>query len=1037
MKRIIRILTVCAFAVYMTACSHDESVVWQIGEKNDSSAEFALGPDGYEDYLASDLGFEDGYFIVGKDDPAEKFSYVLPGLENLWAGSSGSSGYRPQWDNLLFTLKNVGEKERFSLIIDMLDCAPSGCVLKYEINGAQYGSLRLAGRSEESLVGNTDGLVSTEIRFDIDPGVIREGGNEIRLTVMEGSWFLFDDIRLVSDGRAGIAREGNIFVRNVAPADYQVGDCQPLLVDVEALEAGSKLEVLLGGKTIFSTVTEGKHHHVFEAPMPAVETPVDGTCRVKVDGRTVYKGTVLRSPCREVTPADYVDTRIGAAHSRWMIAPGPWMPMSMVKLSPDNQRQCWQGGYEPILESVGCFSHIHEWTMAGLGIMPTNGELFIRPGSEFDPESGYRSRINPLTEEAPIGHYRVQLTDTGIDAMVSATTRCSFHRYTFPADKPGRIMIDFHIPAEYGYILPEVNVRQVSEYRIEGFVHQLTPRPDVWADDCDQDYTLNFVIEFDRPVVKIGNWVEDKVSDEPFISAKNLRDAGMFVEFDTRESAVVQARIGISPVSVANAAENLEKEISEPFGWDIGKVAGAQKEAWNEIFGRAVITTSDRMEKVRFYTNMYRALCRNTWSDVNGDWVAPDETVRHFSNPDDRALGCDAFWNTFWNLNQFWNLFAPEWSSRWVRSQLALYDACGWIAKGPAGMEYIPVMVGEHEIPQMVGAWQMGIRDYDSSKLLEAVVKMQTTPGREVAGGFAGNRDLIPYLKYHYVPCDEGTFSNSLEYSYDDWAVSQLARSLGREEIYRIFSDRGSWWKNVICPSDGYAHLKSSSGEFLTDFDPFDGRGYTEGNAWQLTYFVPQDVPGLVSMLGEKDFVERLEWGFEASEPFRFNAPNEMYHEYPVVQGNQQSMHFAFLFNYAAHPWLTQKWSRSILDRYYGYGEGNAYLGDEDQGQMSAWFVMAAIGLFQTDGGCSSEPYYEIASPLYEKVEIDLGGRYGRGDKFVIEAHGVSAENKYVQSATLNGAPLNSFRFPASELLGGGSLVLEMGAEPNTAWGKE
>ena len=193
----------------------------------------------------------------------------------------------------------------------------------------------------------------------------------------------------------------------------------------------------------------------------------------------------------------------------------------------------------------------------------------------------------------------------------------------------------------------------------------------------------------------------------------------------------------------------------------------------------------------------------------------------------------------------------------------------------------------------------------------------------------------------------------------------------------------------------------------------------------------------LAGMIGKERFLERLTWGFEASEPWRYNAPGDQYWDFPVVQGNQQSMHFAFLFNWVGEPWQTQRWSRSILDRYYGHDLANAYLGDEDQGQMSAWFVMAAIGLFQTDGGCSVDPHYEITSPLFEKIIINLGNRYDRGNEFTIRANGASHARKYIKSATLNGRELNSFRFPASELLKGGLLELEMSDQPNYQWGKE
>jgi predicted alpha-1,2-mannosidase len=422
---------------------------------------------------------------------------------------------------------------------------------------------------------------------------------------------------------------------------------------------------------------------------------------------------------------------------------------------------------------------------------------------------------------------------------------------------------------------------------------------------------------------------------------------------------------------------------------------------------------------------------------VGGEWRGTDGAVHRLPRPDDVALGCDAFWNTFWNLNQVWNLVLPEWSNRWVNSQLAMYDAYGWLAKGPAGMNYVPVMVAEHEIPQLVAAYQMGIRDFDAPKVLAAAVKMQTTPAQKVFTGFAGNRDLVAYEQHGYVPADLGRFSNSMEYSFDDWTVGQLARALGRPAEYAKFNARGYWWQHVL-DSAGFCHLKNSDGRWVKNFDPFRSGAneeYVEGNAWQLTFFVPQDVPALVQKVGQKAFVDRLDWGFRASEPWRYNGMNDQYWNYPVVQGNQQSMHFAFLFNWAGQPWLTQKWSRSILNRYYGYGMGNAYLGDEDQGQMSAWLVMAALGLFQTDGGTSAAPTYEIGSPLYPQVEIDLGRRYGRGQKFRIEAQGASRRNQYVQSATLNGRALASFNFPAAELLKGGSLVLRMGPMPNKQWG--
>jgi len=1029
----------------ISACSTPESgqTIWSIGTADNSPNELALAPNGYKDFLANDFGFEDRYFLIGNDKAQESFPYVLPGPADEWGGTWSTAGWRTHDINILFGIDKLPEKGEWTLYIDLVDNAINNPpLLKVSINNQAEIFQLSAGKSDSSIVGQLTGAESNKLIIPIQKGNIHQGGNRITVSVLQGSWIMFDHIRLEGPGDVKLINPDKIFVRNVEASNYEIGkngnNYQPLLVEVEHLKGNPTLTVELDGTTILSEKIDSAYYQL-EAPMPAVSTPTTSNYQILVDGKLLQKGQVTRSPSRLQTWADYVDTRIGTAHSRWMIAPGPWMPFSMVKLSPDNQNKGWQSGYQPTFESVGCFSHIHEWTMGGLGMMPTNGPLQTKTGDEMDPDSGYRSRIDKATEEAPLGYYKVKLTDYDILAELTATTRCSFQKYTFPSNKEhNRILIDLHIPAEYDYQLEEIEIRKVNEKRIEGFSHQLSKN--VWSRDADQRYTLHFVIEFDQPILSMGGWINDKLQESTILKAKSIQDAGVWLEFDTKQNPVIQTRTGISFVSLKNAAENLEKEISQPFGWNFNAVRQNQVDVWNNLLGRVKITTNNRFEKIRFYTNMFRALSRNTFSDLNGEWISADGKFRRFTNPDHMALGCDAFWNTFWNLNQFWNLVTPEWSNRWVNSQLAMYNANGWLAKGPAGMKYIPVMVAEHEIPLIVGAYQMGIRDFDSENAFEAVKKMQITPSRKIFDGYAGNRDLVHYLKHKFVPADKGRFSNTLEYSYDDWTVAQFAKALGKENDYKVFADRGTWWKNAINPENGYAHLRNSDGSWQADFDPFHSGAnhqYVEGNAWQLTYFVPQDVPAMAELIGKDRFIERLQWGFEASAPWRYNAPNDQYWDYPVVQGNQQSMHFAFLFNWVGKPWLTQQWSRSIIERYYGIGTANAYLGDEDQGQMSAWLVMASLGLFQTDGGCSVNPIYEIASPLYEKIVLDLGEQYGRGKTFTIEAKNASRNNKYIQSAVLNGTPLQSFRFPASELLKGGNLVLEMGAIPNMNWGIE
>jgi len=886
-------------------CAAPTKTVWQIGEKNHSASELALSPDKYKEFLANDFGWEDRFYIIGLSSPQKDFPYVLPGPADHWGGTSYTAGIRTHVLNILFGMKEVPETDSWKLIIDLLDTHHElPALFKITINGKSW-KYALPKGSGKSIDGDYSQIKPHTIEIPLNSGVIRKGSNSIALTSLEGSWILFDDIRLMGPDNAELNEVNkSVYLRDVKAADFQTTSpvAQPLLVDIEHLSGHPLLEVKVDGKKILEQRLE-KGRYILEAPMPVVKSPKTSHYIISADGAILDKGMIRRAPHNTITLADYIDTRMGTAHSRWMIAPGPWMPFSMVKLSPDNQDSGWQSGYDPSFESIGTFSHIHEWTMAGLGIMPANGPLKTEIGSQSSlvkDANSYRSAIDKTSEETKVGYYKVDLTDYQIKAELTATSRCGFQRYTYPQDKDARVMIDLKIPSEYDYQIVEGSVKQTGARRIEGFSKQLSKN--VWSADADQNYTIYFVIEFNKDIKKFGGWHDHTLWETDTMTAHYPQRFGCYAEFDTTDHPEVMVRSGISYVDMAGASNNLSNEITEPFGWNFEAVRKHQSDSWNNILNRVRIYSNDYREKVRFYTNLYRAFCRNTFSDADRRWVDAAGNIQKLDDPDAVALGCDAFWNTFWNLNQVWNLIAPEWSSRWVKSQLAMYDANGWLAKGPSGMKYIPVMVGEHEIPLLVSTYQMGIRNYDAEKMFRAIVKMQTTPAQRVANGFAGNRDLETYLQHQYVPADKGRFSNTLEYSYDDWTVSQLAKALGKEEYYRTFSDRGNWWKNAINPATGYAQMRYSNGEWEKNFDPFKSGAnhhYVEGNAWQLTFFVPQDVPALTEIIGKKRFIDRLSWGFKASEPWRYNAPGDQYWDFPVVQGNQQSMHFAFLFNWA------------------------------------------------------------------------------------------------------------------------------------------
>jgi predicted alpha-1,2-mannosidase len=728
-------------------------------------------------------------------------------------------------------------------------------------------------------------------------------------------------------------------------------------------------------------------------------------------------------------PVDYVNPFIGTSVSRWMQFPGPAMPFGMVKLSPDNTDD-WlmNAGYEDSIKSICGFGHLHSWMTGSFLMMPVTGELRIHPGTREHPEGGYRSRIKAGSAVASAGYYSVILDDYKIQAELTSTMRCGFQRYRFPKSSTSRILIDLQVPEEGRPEIIQAGIKRISDTEITGTIH----RVDGW-----NDYTIHFVSRFSKPFQRMGGWKGDEIkenTDSVFVSEN--QDLGAFLQFSTEENEKILVKTGISFVSTEQARLNLETEL-DSFGWDFDAVREQAKMVWNDLLSKIKVEGGSEADKVKFYTNLYHSYCaRSVFSDANGKYTDACETVRQLPNPENPVYGCDAFWMTFWNLNQLWSLVNPSIASKWVKSQLQLYDDGGWLNRGPGALEYSGIMVAEHEIPLLTNAYMKGIRDFDIGKAYKAMKEIQTRPGAaHPCGGHAGNGNLIPYMSMGYVPSDEGPVSNTLEYAFDDWCVGQLAKELGNEEDYRYFMKRSQYYRNVFDQSTGYMRPKHAGGPWYEEFQPlksavgksdnFGTKDYTEANSWQFSWFVPHDLKGLIGLMGKDEFNNRLEEGFEKSRPiFTSNFVNH---------SNQPNMQSAWLFNYSGKPWLTQKWVREILDNYYG-DSAKGYPGDEDEGQMGAWYVMSAMGLFEMDGGSGLNPAYEIASPIFEKITIVLDSVYYPGKQFVILSKNFSPQNRYIQSAKLNGKPLNRFWFSHADLVRGGELELEMGSAPNKQW---
>jgi len=733
--------------------------------------------------------------------------------------------------------------------------------------------------------------------------------------------------------------------------------------------------------------------------------------------------------------ADYVDPLLGTSSSRWMLFPGPCLPFGMVKLSPDNTAEGQYklgAGYEYKINSISGFGHVHSWMMASFITMPTTGEVKILAGTVEDPDSGYRSRINNENTKASAGYYSTILEDYNIKAELTATTRGGFQRYTFQKTESAQILFDFKITEEEPSTIITAEITKVSDTEIEGYVQREAGE---W-----NEYTVHFVARFNRPFTSMGGWQGAAIlNDTNEIKVTKDLDVGAFLKFDVNDDQTVLMQTAISYVSIDQARLNLLTEM-DVFNWSFDAAHNAARKSWNDLLGKIKVEGGTETDKIKFYTGLYRSYSSKTiYSDVNGKYVDACENIQQV-NPDDfDVYGADAFWGSFWNLNQVWSLVSPDKSEKWVKSLLELYDKNGWLHDAPGGLEYSSIMVAAHQIPFIVNTWQKGIRGFDGEKAFKAMKEIQMNPGQpHECGGYAGNRNLQTYMNLGFVPTNEGPVSNTLEYAYDDWCVAQMARSLGKMDDYKYFMQRAQNYRNVFDPSTKYIRPKYAGGPWLEDFSMVKGAGdsghsfgfgskdYVESNAWQFSWFVPHDMKGLIDLMGVDEFNTRLEEGFENSRPY-FTSDF-------VNIGNQPNMQAPWLFNYSGKPWLTQYWVREVLDNYFGTDPVDGYHGDEDQGQMGSWFVMSTMGLFQMDGGAAVEPVYELSGPVFEKITIKLDQKYYKGKEFVIEAKNSSSKNRYIQSATLNGKALDKFWFKHADLVKGGKLVLEMGSEPNKEW---
>ncbi|WP_420148537.1 GH92 family glycosyl hydrolase [Spirosoma sp.] len=746
----------------------------------------------------------------------------------------------------------------------------------------------------------------------------------------------------------------------------------------------------------------------------------------------------------------YVDPNIGTAHSRWFFYTPAAVPHGMAKLAPSTNGhygndQGWEAvGYDTRHNSIEGFAHFHEWQVGGVSFMPATGELKVKPGELDKPGSGYRSKFDRKNQVAEPGYYKVLLDDYGITAELTATKHVGFHRYTFPKNDQSRIILDIgNVQGESGEVRKS-EVRMIDDTHFEGFV---TTYPKyVKTYDPNGQVSMYVWGEVSKSPRSVGAFTDAGVQAQS--NSATGKGAGLFLDYVTNANEAIELKVGLSYTSIANAKANLEAEAAK---LSFEKARKQAQDTWQTELGKLTVEGNET-NKVKFYTGLFHALLgRGIANDVTGAYPRHDGTIGQL--PRDKKgnfsynfYNTDAIWGAYWNLTQLWALSYPERYNDFVQTQLAIYKERGWFGDGIANSNFVSGVGTNFVGLAIAGAYQAGIRDYDTNLAYEAI-RANELSGRNRPVG-SGKLDVEAFVKRGYVPyLDEDktdstgsrfSASHTLEYSFSAFAAAQLAKAMGKQTDYGQFTRLSNGWKLLYEPKAKLVRPKKADGSFIDKFDPYEPwRGFQEGNAVQYTFFVPQNPQALIETVGKDEFNNRLDGIFTTAQKNGFGGGKEIDAFAGIKSiynhGNQPNLHISWLFNFSGKPWLTQKWTRAICNEFYGVEpiHGYGYGQDEDQGQLGSWYVIASLGLFDVKGFTDLRPIIQLGSPAFDQATIRLGD----GKTLQIEAKNNSAQNVYVQSATFNGKALQNCWLYRDELMKGGKLTFVMGSQPNTKWG--
>ena len=746
------------------------------------------------------------------------------------------------------------------------------------------------------------------------------------------------------------------------------------------------------------------------------------------------------------SPADYVNPFIGAStsagkagifHGLGKTFPGAATPFGLVQLSPNTITGGDNGsGYSYEHTSIEGFAFTQ---MSGVGwygdlgnllVMPTGGPLKTFAGRMDHPGEGYRSAYSKKSEKASAGYYAVRLTDYNIRAELTAAPHSGMMRFTFPASRQSRLQID--LGRRVGGSSTLQYVQYIDEHTIRGWM-KCTPLGGGWGNgDGHADYTVYFYAHISKAMANFGVWsagigedwnpkLEDLGTDryrEKLATADVSRGVtegkgkhiGFFAEFATSSNEQVLLKSGISFVSMEGAQHNLETEIPD---WDFENIRRQARLLWNNALQKISLEGGSDEEKTVFYTALYHTLIDpRAFADLDGKYVGGDGRIHQSGKYTRRTIFSG--WDVFRSQFPLQTIINPRVVSDMINSLVDLADETGrhYLERWEFLNAYSGCMIGNPAVSVIADAYAKKIRDFDVGK----------------AYGYCLNScHQFDNSQLGYTWGEDG-ISKTLEYAYSDWCLSRLASALGKTEDEAIYGKKALDYKTIFDDSVGWFRPRRQDGSW----EPWPAQGRlqqdyatVESNPYQQGWFVPQDIPGMVRLMGGREKVKK-----DLIDFFEHTPQNMMWNDY-YNHSNEPVHHVPFLFNRIGFPWLTQQWTRAICTRAY-HNSVEGLVGNEDVGQMSAWYVLAASGLHPV---CPGDERYEITSPVFNRITIRLDKNYASGSTFTIIASNNSPRNLYIQSAKLNGKPINRCWINHSEIAAGGVLSLTMGSKPNKNWG--